>query len=188
MRSGLFRISLTLVATALASTAIAFADTAPGIETTPIPNNAKPDWSSMSFMVGTWQCTSQSSRRASPAKSTQTNTMDSTGYWMVQKTIQPKLSWASAVSSVDMITYDKDQKRWVDVYTDDGGNYDVSFSPGWKGNTIVWTDAIFVPGPDIIATSPLTTVKVSDSKVTFSSSFTEKSGRKNTLTGYCTKS
>jgi hypothetical protein len=106
---------------------------------------------------------------------------------MVQNTVLPKLSWAVAINSLDMITYDAQQKRWVDVNTDDQGNYDVSYSPGWTGNTIVWTDALFTPGSDIVATTPTTWTKVSDSKRTSTSSFTEKSGRKITVVASCTK-
>jgi hypothetical protein len=106
---------------------------------------------------------------------------------MVSKSVTPKLSWATGITSIDMITYDPQQHRWADVYTDDQGGYDVSFSPGWKGAMIVWTDALFVPGPDIIAASPLTVTKVSDTKTTAHSTFTEKSGTVRTLDVTCTK-
>jgi hypothetical protein len=114
--------------------------------------------------------------------------MDSTGYWMITKTVQPKTSWASASTSIDMVTYDGTNHRWADVFTDDLGDYDVSYSPGWKGDTMVWNDALFTPGPDVIATSPVTNVKVSDTKVTSRFTFKEKSGRTVVADTVCTKS
>jgi hypothetical protein len=188
MRLRFLPIALALVAMSLALGGSVLAANAPGIETTPVPTNAKPNWSSMKFQLGTWNCSSQSSRRPGPYLSTSTATIDSTGYWMVTKTVTAKVAWAAAVTSVDMLTYDNDQHRWVDVYTDDQGNYDVTFSPGWKGATMVLTDALFVPGPDIIAASPVTVTKVSDTKTTSHGAFTEKSGTVRTTDTTCTKS
>jgi hypothetical protein len=189
MQLRFFRIVPVLIAASLALGVSALAAPAPtpGVETTPIPTNAKPDWSSMKFNLGSWTCVSRSSRRSAPFTSTASTSMDMTGYWMITKTHTAALSWAPEVDSVDQITYDPIQHRWVDVYTDNGGNYDVSFSPGWKGNTMVWTDALFAPGPDIIAASPATLTKVSDTKTTTHSTFTEKSGNVRTLDVTCTK-
>jgi hypothetical protein len=187
MRIGPIRFFIGLIVATLALGAACFAAATPGIETTPIPLPPKPDWSSMKFLAGTWQCSTQSSRRPGPYHSTIVTMMDPTGYWMVQKSATPKVAWATALNSVDEITYDNDQHRWVDVYTDDQGNYGVTFSPGWSGNTMVWKDPLFAPGPDVIATSPLTVTKVSDAKQTAHSSFTEKSGRVNTVDTVCTK-
>jgi len=187
MRFGSFRFSAALVVASLALGSVALADATPGVETTPIPVNTKPDWSAMKFYLGTWHCSTKSSRRPSAYETTETYAMDSTGYWMVLRTAYAKIAWATLAASVDMYTYDVQQKRWVDVMTDDQGNYDVSYSPGWKGATIVWTDTLFTPGPDIIATTPTTWTKVSDSKRTSTSSFTEKSGRTVTVVASCTK-
>jgi hypothetical protein len=187
MRLPFFRIVLALVVASMALGGSVLAADAPSIETTPIPTNAKPDWSSMKFLLGTWNCSSLSSRRPAPYLSTGTATFDSTGYWMVTKTVTAKVAWAPATTSVDMVTYDPYQHRWVDVYTDDQGNYDVTFSPGWKGNTMAWTDALFAAGPDIIAASPVTVTKVSDTKTTSHGTFTEKSGTVRTSDTTCTK-
>ena len=168
--------------------AVVSADPTPGIETTPIPMSAKPEWSAMKFLLGTWQCSTKSSRRPSAYATTQVNTMDPTGRWMVTDSTIPGLSWAHAIVSVDKVTYDSSQHRWVDVYTDDQGNYDVTYSPGWEGDTIVWTDQLFTPGPDIIATSPVTNTKVNDTKITGHNTFKEKSGRTITVDSVCTKS
>ena len=188
MRLRLLPILLALVVTSIALGGSVLAAATPGIETTPVPTNAKPDWSTMKFQLGTWTCVTKSSRRPSPYTATSTATMDSTGYWMVTKTHTAAVSWAPAINSVDMLTYDAQNHRWADVYTDDQGNYDVNYSPGWKGDTMVTTDALFIPGPDIVAASVTTTVKNSDTKTTSTGTFKEKSGRTNTVNTVCTKS
>jgi hypothetical protein len=185
MRFYPFRIAVVLAAAFVLSTS--YASAAPTTESTPIPMPPKPDWSSMKFLIGTWNCSSQSSRRPGPYLTTATTTADPTGYWLVTKSIIPKVSWAMGLTSTDSVTYDADQHRWVDVYSDDNGGYDVTFSPGWSAGTIVWTDALFAPGPDIIAASPVTITKVSDTKTTAHSSFKEKSGRTITLDTVCNK-
>ena len=187
MRIGPIRFFLGLIVASLALGASCLAAAAPGPETTPIPLPPKPDWSSMKFLVGTWQCSSQSSRRPGPYHTTIVTTMDPTGYWMLQKSATAKVAWAAGINSVDLITYDKDQRRWVDVYTDNQGGYDVTYSTGWSGNNMVWKDQLFAPGPDIVATSPNTVTKVSDTRTTAHASFKEKSGRMNTLDTVCTK-
>ena len=187
MRFGSFRFAAALIVASLALGSAAFADATPGTESTPIPTNTKPDWSSMKFLLGTWSCSTKRSRRPTPYSTTSTSAMDDTGYWMVTKSVSPKVSWAPGINAVDMVTYDPQQKRWVDVYTDNLGGYDVTYSPGWKGNSAVWTDVLFQPGPDVMTTTPTTNTKVSDTKYTSSSSFTEKSGRKVTVIGTCTK-
>jgi hypothetical protein len=181
-------LAISLVATSIALGGMALAAPTPGIETTPIPTNAKPDWSSMKFNVGNWACVNHSSRRAAPFTQTASTSMDSTGYWMITKTHTPATSWAVGTDSVDLITYDPQQHRWVDVYTDNNGNYDVTYSPGWKGNTMVWTDQLFQPVLDITGQSPVTVTKVSDTKTVSRNTFTEKSGTVRTFDSTCTKS
>lgn len=164
------------------------ADSAPRVETTPIPTTTKPDWSSMKFLLGTWKCSTKSSRRPAAYTTLQVSAMDPTGRWMITDSINPKTSWSSTIHSVDKTTYDSDQHRWVDVSTSDQGGYDVTYSPGWKGDSMTWTDQLFTPGPDLIAVSQLTNIKVSDTKIVSHTAFKEKSGRTITVDGVCTKS
>jgi hypothetical protein len=187
MRIGPVRFFLGLIVASLALGASVFAAATPGPETTPIPLQPKPDWTSMKFLVGTWECSTQSSRRPGPYHTTIVTTMDPTGYWMVQKSATPKVAWAAGINSVDQTTYDNDQHRWVDVYTDDQGGYDVTYSAGWSGNHMVWKDQLFAPGPDIVASSPNTVTKVSDTRTTAYGSLTEKAGRTITIDTVCTK-
>ncbi|MGA9419723.1 MAG: hypothetical protein WBV40_11275, partial [Candidatus Cybelea sp.] len=98
-------------------------------------------------------------------------------------------AWISRkLTTWDKITYDSDSKRWADVSYGDGGAYGLSFSSGWNGNKMSWHDVSFAPGPDISAQSDTTNTKVSGTKITSSSNFTEaKTGRKVGVTGVCTK-
>ncbi len=187
MRSRLISAFVTATMLVFICGAVAHAAATPGPESTPIPQAPKPDFSSMKFMLGTWHCSNRSSRRPTPFTTTTVTTLDPTGYWMVVKSSTPTLSWSSAINSTDSITYDPVFNRWADIYTDDQGGYGVTYSPGWKGDTITWTDPLFTPGPAIVSTSPTVTTKVSDSKTRSQSTFQEKSGRSVTYDVVCTK-
>ncbi|MBV8460500.1 MAG: hypothetical protein JO009_06390 [Candidatus Eremiobacteraeota bacterium] len=174
-----FRWVRTLVAIAVVLAAIgsiAFAATSPTIESTPVPKPAKPDFSSMNWLLGTWNCSFKSGRRPSAASFIQVTTMDPSGYWMVTKSVSKGTSWFPwPANSTDMVTHDSDPKRWVDIMTGDFGAYDASSSPGWNGDTIVWTDNMFKPSSDVMAVTPLTQTKVSPRKWTSHTTFQERS-------------
>jgi hypothetical protein len=184
------RTSRVIIAAAVLLAALVPASSFAQVESTPIPVPRKPDFSSASFLVGTWTCMSKSSRRPRAFTTITTYSLDSTGYWMNQTSTTPKTSWVpTTLRTWDKITYDPDTKRWVDVSYGDGGGYGLSFSKGWSGNQIVWHDVSFAPGPDINSQTDITTTKVSPTKTTSSSSFTEtKTGRRVTVTTTCVKS
>jgi hypothetical protein len=108
---------------------------------------------------------------------------------MSETSTTPKTSWVpTTLRTWDKITYDPDANRWVDVSYGDGGGYGLSFSKGWNGNQIVWHDISFVAGPDVNSQTDITTVKVSPTKTTSSSSFTEtKTGRRVMVATTCMK-
>ncbi len=164
--------------------AIAFAQT----EGTPNPTPAKPDFSKMQFMTGTWKCSVRSSRRPGPYTTISTASIAPNGYWMTTKTMVQKASWIpTTFASEDRMTYDASTSRWVDISTDQLGGYDVSTSPGWKGRSIVWTDRVYPTANNIASNSPTTFTKVSDTKTTSANSFKEPSGRVVTVNTACTK-
>jgi hypothetical protein len=179
-----------IIAAAVLLAALAPASSFAQVESTPIPAPHKPDFSSVSFMVGTWTCMSKSSRRPRAFTTISTYSLDPTGYWMNETSTTPKTSWVpTALRGWDKITYDSDAKRWVDVSYNDGGGYGLAFSKGWSGGQIVWHDITFAPGPDINSQTDITTTKVSATKMTSTSSFTEtKTGRRVTVTATCLKS
>ena len=160
------------------------------VESTPIPAPRKPDFSSVGFMVGSWTCTSKSSRRPRAFTTISTYALDPGGYWISETSTTPKTSWVpTTLRNWDKITYDPDAKRWVDVSYGDGGGYGLSFSKGWDGNQIVWHDISFMAGPDINSQADITTTKVSATKTTSTSSFTEtKTGRRVVVSTTCLKS
>jgi hypothetical protein len=159
------------------------------VESTPIPAPQKPDFSSMSFLVGAWSCSTKSSRRPAAFVTRVTYAMDPTGYWLNQTSIVAPLSWMSRrLTSWDKITYDSDTKRWVDVAYDEQGGYGLSVASGWNGDNIVWHDLSFAPSPQISAQSDTTFTRVSSAKYQTSQSFTEaNTGRKVDVATVCTK-
>jgi len=159
------------------------------VESTPIPAPSKPNFSSMQFFVGNWTCSTKSARRPAPYITTSTYSMDPTGYWLNETSTTASTSWISRkLTTYDKFTYDPDTKRWVDVTYGDGGAYGLSFSSGWNGDKISWHDVSFAPGPDISGQTDNVITKVSPTKITFASSFTEtKTGRHVAVTGSCTK-
>lgn len=162
---------------------------AQNIQSTPVPTPPKPDFSSMQFLAGTWECSIKSSRRPSAYRTTSTATMSPDGYWMVTRTTTHKASWISQeIANEDRLTYDASTKRWVDMSMGEDGTYDFSTSPGWNGNTIVWTDVAYSKTNNTATNNPTTMTKVSNTKTTSTSSFTEPSGRLVNVTTTCTKS
>jgi len=160
------------------------------VETTPIPRPAKPDFSSMQFLIGTWNCVESNTRRAASYGSTVTNTMDASGFWMDTKTLAHATSWDRYPGvGMDKTTYDAANSRWVDVGTDDEGNYSISTSSGWNGNTIVWhpISITSVSSGNVVSSGATTITKVSGTKYTYTGSFKESGGRTVTLKGTCNK-
>jgi hypothetical protein len=159
------------------------------VESTPIPAPTKPNFSSMNFMIGTWTCSTKSARRPAAYVTTVTYAKDPTGYWIDETSTTNTSSWIAQKLTVwDKITYDNDTKRWADVSYGDGGAYGLSFSSGWNGEKMSWHDVSFAAGPDISAQTDNVITKVSNTKTTTASSFTEtKTGRHVAVTGICTK-
>jgi hypothetical protein len=188
-QGGSVRLSRVLVTVAVLVAAAIPSHAPAQVESTPIPAPQKPNFSSMSFLVGTWTCSTKSSRRPAAYVATLAYSMDPTGYWLNQTSTVHPLSWMSRrLTTWDKITYDSDTKRWVDVAYDEQGDYSLSVASGWNGDNIAWHDLSFVPGPQISAQSDTTNTKESATKYTTSMSFTEaNTGRKVTVNGVCTK-
>ena len=153
-----------------------------------MPMPKKPNFAQFNYMLGTWSCTSKSSRRTTPQRMSITWSRDPSGYWFVGRGIMMGTPWFPHGSSgVDMIGYDYDAKRWVDVYTDSLGNYDLAASKGMAGKKMVWHSLVFTPTADMLSVTDQTMVKLSPTKTLMYYGFTAKGGRKVTVTGTCTK-
>ena len=183
MRKLMIAGALALAATVLPSFALA------QVESTPIPAPNKPDFSSMSYQLGTWTCRTKSARRPMAYVTTVTTTVDPSGYWLNQVSSVAKVAWIPAVLRTwDKITYDSDTHRWVDVSYGDGGTYGLSFSRGWNGNAITWHDVAFAAGPDIASQTDTITMKMGPGRTVAHSTFTEtKTGRRVAVNTICTK-
>lgn len=143
----------------------------------------------MQFMVGTWMCSTKSARRPAAFITTTVYSLDPTGYWLNEVSTTNPTKWVLVKLNVwDKITYDPDSHRWVDVTYGDGGAYGLAFSSGWSGNKMTWHTVGFLPGPDIKSQSDNVITKVSDTRMTTMSSFTEtKTNRIVSVNGICTK-
>jgi hypothetical protein len=174
MLSGVALI-LGLVAPPVVSTA----QPAPAPTMVPI---TKPDFSSMMFLTGTWNCTQMLRGKTRPDTSTTTVSMD--GMWMVtQDTAPPFDQYRTAtINGTSYMGYDPTIKQWVQLGVDTGGGYGIGTSPGWQGNTITWT----AKGLDGSTSTDVVT-KDSDTKTTDASTATDAQGHTTKTTITCTK-
>jgi hypothetical protein len=156
----------------------------PAVEGTPVPTAAKPDWAPIQYLIGTWNCSDVSSRRPGPFEITTMFALDPTGYWLIKTEKIHKASWIPReFTNESRITYDSNAKRWVRILTGDNGAYAVSTSPDRN----VFTYLIQREAPDIASYKPEVYTKVSNTKRTMKTSFTEKSGRVVNVTETCNK-
>jgi hypothetical protein len=117
--------------------------------------STKPDFAAFAFLEGSWSCTIV---RDADAKSIGQNypfvvTADPSGFWFVATTPHTKR----------YLGYDSTTKKWsTTALTTDGKSY-ADTSPGWSGNTIVFTDAFNSDGSPLGST---TLTKVSEHEYT----------------------
>jgi hypothetical protein len=163
-----FLPTLSLVLVLVACATIARAD-APA---TPVPD-PKPDLSSMSFLVGTWKC--HSSARGSARTSTTTYTMDYDGRWLKAHDVAPvfdKFRTRPIVADT-WLTYNPDNKMWVNTTVDNFGGYGIAMSPGWDGNKLTSTVAMSNDG----STGIDVLTKTSDTEITDTFTAKDKAGK-----------
>lgn len=161
---------------------------APKVEGTPIPTQPKPDFSTMTFLIGTWNCVDFSSRRPGPFNMTEVYSMDPTGYWMMRETTIHKASWIPRdLHTETKYTYDGVAKRWVRILTGDLGGYSVATALNPAGDKKTYTYLIQTRSADVASYEPEVFTKVSNTKKTMTTSFTEISGRVVNVKETCTK-
>ena len=176
-------ISFAVAALALGlffSPTISQAQPAPGYTPVPVTH---PDFSSMMFSTGTWNCTQM--LRGSKRPDTTTTTVGMDGAWMVSQDAAPPFDKYRnyTVNSTTYMTYDPTVKQWVQMQVDSGGGYGMSTSPGWQGNSMTWT----TKGLDGSTTTDVFT-KVSDTQTSDASTGTDAKGVVTKTTIRCTKS
>ena len=182
------RFSVALVMLVFAGGLSALA-AAPKVEGTPVPTHPKPDFSSMRFLIGTWSCSDLSSRRPGPFSTTETYSMDPTGYWLLRTTTTHKASWIPReVTAETKYTWDTYGKQWVRITTGDRGGYAVATAHmPTTGGKKTYTYVIQTKATDIASYAPEVYTKESDTKKTMTTSFTETNGRVVNVTETCTK-
>ncbi len=176
-------ISFAVVALALGLVCAPVASLAqPAPSYTPVPMG-RPDFSSMMFTSGTWNCTQMLRGAKRPDSSTTTVGMD--GAWMVSQDVAPPFDKYRnyPVNSTTYTTYDPSAKQWVQMEVDNGGGYGMSTSSGWDGNAMTWT----TKGLDGSMSSDVYT-KVSDTQTTDEITTTDPAGHVTKTHIDCTKS
>lgn len=159
------------------------------VEGTPVPARPKPDFSQMAFLIGTWTCTNDSSRRPGPFTTTETYSLDSSGYWMLRADTTHTASWIPREThGQTKYTFDGGTQRWVRITTTDQGTFTVATAPAPVGNRKTYTYVIQTKAPDIASYAPEVFVKESATKKSMTTSFVETSGRVVNVKQTCTKS
>ncbi len=165
-----------LIAATLTSSLTAGA--APQIERTPPPNPPKPDWSTMSFLMGTWNCTDWSSRRPGPFTITRVYTMDNTGYWVIRNDTTHMASWIPRdFHSTTRYTYDAGMKKWVRISMGDQGDFAVQTAPNPVNGSKTWTYVFQSTNPSIASYAPEVYHRSGNRKLTMTTTFKEPNGR-----------
>lgn len=144
---------------------------------TPIPAPPKPDLTALKGIIGSWSCSTKNSRRPSAVAGAHAVSLDPSGSWIVHKgIIEPSPWYPHKVALTDYYTYDRAQKRWVDLSIDSEGGYALSTSPGPHGNTWMWHDSQQKQTGDVASFTDLKMV-IDGDVVTLENSFTTKSGK-----------
>ncbi len=143
---------------------------------------ARPDFSPMMFLAGSWSCTQMLRGKQRPDTSTTTVAMD--GAWMVTQDTAPPFDQYrnSTITGTTYTTYDTSIKRWVQTSVDSSGGYGTESSPGWQGSTITWTGKGLdgSSGTDVVT-------KISDTETSDASTATDPAGKVAKVTIHCVK-
>jgi hypothetical protein len=102
------------------------------------PPAPKPDFSSFLFYTGTWTC-AQVVGGALRSPHTAVTRVGMNGTWMIEHDTSRVAESDKVVTGTRYLTYDQSIMRWVEVGVNSSGGYWTASSPGWRGNTIVFT-------------------------------------------------
>jgi hypothetical protein len=143
---------------------------------------SKPDFSSMMFLTGTWNCSQMLRGKTRP--DTSTTSLGMNGMWMVSQDVAPPFDQyrTVAVNSTTYMGYDSTAKQWVSIGVDDTGGYGTQSSPGWQGSVITWSGK----GLDGSTFTDIIT-KDSDTKTTDQNTVTDPQGKVTKTTITCMK-
>jgi hypothetical protein len=128
-----------------------------------------PEMAQVKYFAGSWTCSGDAPASPfGPAHKTQTTMMlklDLDGFWYGGMVTEMKTaSNKNPVKGMLHLTYDASAKQYVLVWLDNFGSWATETSPGWQGDTMVWTGDQMVMGEK--ATARDTFVKKSDREYT----------------------
>jgi hypothetical protein len=134
----------------------------------PAPKPA-PEMSQLKYFAGSWTCSGNAPASPfGPAHQTKTSIMlksDLDGFWYAGTVTEMKTaSNTHPVKGMLHFGYDATAKKFVQVWVDNFGSWSAEMSPGWQGDTLVWTGDQTIMGEK--ATARDTLVKKSDTEFT----------------------
>ena len=134
----------------------------------PAPKPA-PEMSQLKYYAGSWTCTGDAPAGPfGPAHKTQSSLVlksDLDGFWYNGPLTETKTaSNTQPVKGMAHLGYEPKGKQFVMVWVDNFGSWATEMSPGWQGDTMVWTGDMMVMGDKLGARD--TYVKKSDTEFT----------------------
>ncbi len=128
-----------------------------------------PEMSQLKYFAGSWTCSGDAPAGpfgpAHKTKSSQTLKSDLDGFWYDGMVTEMKTaSNTQPVKGMVHLGYDSTAKQHVMVWIDNFGSRATEMSPGWEGDTMVWTGDQMLMGEKAAAKD--TFVKKSDTEYT----------------------
>jgi len=125
----------------------------------PAPKPA-PEMAQLKYFAGSWSCSGHAPASPfGPANQTKTSLMlksDLDGFWYAGTVTEMKTaSNAHPVKGMLHFGYDTTAKKFVQVWVDNFGTWSTEMSPGWQGDTLVWTGDQMVMGEKATARDTL---------------------------------
>lgn len=103
-----------------------------------------PEMSQLKYFAGSWTCSGNApAGPLGPAHQTKTSMMlksDLDGFWYDGTVMEMKTaSNTHPLKGMLHFGYDATAKQFVQVWVDNFGSWSAEMSPGWQGDTLVWT-------------------------------------------------
>lgn len=149
---------ITLAAGLLIVSSLALAQEAP---------KPAPELSQLKYFAGTWTCSGNAPDSpfgpAHKTESTVTGKWDLGGFWLTGTVAEKKTeSNKQPVKGMFHTAYDAKGKQFAMIWVDNFGTWATEMSPGWQGDTSVWTGDQMLMGEKVSARD--TFVKKSDTE------------------------
>ena len=141
------------------------------------PPKPAPELSQLKYFAGSWSCSGNApAGPLGPAHQTKTSIMlksDLDGFWYAGTVTEMKTaSNPRPVKGMLHLGYDATSKQFLQFWLDNTGSWSTEMSPGWQGDTLVFTGDQMIMGEK--ATARDTLVKKSDTEFTHKFELTMK--------------